>query len=67
MLPLIVPVSHNRIWLDTIRGTHLDFDASAHPTASHVSAIAGILFTDSKVRFYPLDYARDTRGLPIGP
>jgi hypothetical protein len=35
-------VRHDRIQLDTIRRTHVDFDTGAHPADSHVSTIAGI-------------------------
>ena len=42
MLLRAVSVRHDRIQLDTIRRTHVDFDTGAHPADSHVSTIAGI-------------------------
>jgi hypothetical protein len=43
MLLRAVSVRHDRIHSDTIRGSHVDFDTSAHLANSHVSAIAGFL------------------------
>ena len=42
MLLRAVSVRHDRIQLDTIRRTHVDFDTGAHPANSHVTTIAGI-------------------------
>jgi hypothetical protein len=34
---------HDRVQLDTIRGTHCNFNAGAHPADSHFSKAEGIL------------------------
>ena len=41
MLLRAVPVRHDRVQLATIRGTHVNFDAGAHPADSHVSENRG--------------------------
>ena len=38
-----VSVGHDRVQVDTIRGTHLNFDARAHPPDSHFTNAQGIL------------------------
>ena len=54
MLLRSVSVRHDRVQLVTIRGTHFNFDAGAHPADSHFSAITGIPNRTRIVRFYPL-------------
>ncbi len=43
MLLRAVSVRHDRIQLDTIRRTHVDFDTGAHPADSHFGDAEGIL------------------------
>jgi hypothetical protein len=42
MLLRAVTVRHHRIQQDTIRGTHFNFDAGAHPADSHLRTTNGI-------------------------
>jgi hypothetical protein len=42
MLLRSVAVCHDRLQLDTIRGTHFNLDADTHPADSHSSEITGI-------------------------
>jgi hypothetical protein len=61
MLLRRVAVRHDRVQLDTISGTHVNFDAGAHPADSHFGEIIGIQnrtqmsdFIHSHVRHFKL-------------